>query len=407
MSFWDLVATLRALVAHPGRALLTLTGIVIGAGAIVLTASLIGGGQDALLRTNQRATDADLVRVERHAAPPRERERTSRGLSQRDAAELGRSRAIDGAGVGSESSRALRAEFAGRHKKVTLVSGNASSEQLYRLELAQGRFIDEDDVRAHGRVAVIGAEVWRELCEETPIAKRPEISVGGELFSVVGVLADKPILGSTTGTNIWDRKVLIPETTYRSVERPDGSVDRIYVRRASGLPLETLRAQVEALLMRRHFGVRDFELDDPAKRSNEKNILAVIRVLLLATGLVALFVGGINVMNVMLVTVSERTREIGIRRAVGASRRAVVFQFLWEAAALSLLGGTLGVVSGAGLAALAALVFERALGHWAFAIEPASVLFALGSSVLVGVCFGLLPALRAARVDPIEALRFE
>ena len=221
---------------------------------------------------------------------------------------------------------------------------------------------------------------------------------------MVGVLADKPYVGSTDGTNVWNRKVLVPETTFDSVLSPEQKVERVYVRDPAR-PLGDVVRAAEALLLRRSFGVKSFEVEDSKKRSQEHVILAVIRVLLIGTGLVALLVGGINVMNVMLVSVSERRREIGIRRALGATRRSIVAQFLAESVVLSASGGLIGVLGGAAMAALAALALGRWLGHWTLAIEPWAVISSLVSALGVGVIFGTLPAARAARVDPVLALR--
>jgi putative ABC transport system permease protein len=315
---------MKALFLEPGRTLLTLVGIVIGAGAIVMVAALVAGGQDALLRANQGVTDSDLV-VVRDKAPPREKAwKTQRPLSARDAEELAESRSLAGAAVGSEARRQTLARHGAKEKRITLVSADAESPERYRLEVQAGRFLGAADLHERRRVCVVGHEIWSQLLEGRSIREHEVVvRIDDELFTVVGVLRDRPILGATDGTHIWNRKVMIPETTFRALFDPSSRVQRIYVRAPSEAPVAALRKSVEGLLSRRHFGVRNYEVDDPDKQSNERMILLVIKVLLIGTGLVALFVGGINVMNVMLVNVTERRREIGLRRAVGATRRAI------------------------------------------------------------------------------------
>ena len=401
MRLTDLIGSLGSLAAHPTRALLTLLGIVIGSGFIVLTAALVRGGETALVRSNQSTTDSDLVSISK-AAPPA-RARSYRGLSRTDAAELSESRALTGAWTGTEARRQTHAELGGKKKRITLVSAGTDAPELYRLRVKRGRFFDGDDLGARRRVCVVGDEVWRELAADGALGDSARLTIAGESWAVIGVLADKPYIGSTDGTNVWNRKVLVPETTYDSLLDPKRTVERVYVRDAAR-PLRDVRAAAEALLLRRNFGVKAFEVEDPAKRSQERVILAVIRVLLIGTGLVALVVGGINVMNVMLVSVSERRREIGIRRALGATRRSIVTQFLAEAALLSVTGGLIGVLGGASMAALASLALGKWLGEWTLAIEPWAVIASLASALVVGVIFGTLPAARAAQVDPVLAL---
>jgi putative ABC transport system permease protein len=139
----------------------------------------------------------------------------------------------------------------------------------------------------------------------------------------------------------------------------------------------------------------------------DRLILPIIEMLLLGTGLLSLFVGGINIMNIMLVTVTERTREIGVRRAVGAPPSAILIQFLLEASFIALVGGVIGVLGGVAMTGAASLALARLLGAWKMHVEPWSIALGLSLSLAVGVAFGLVPALRAARLDPVEALRYE
>ncbi len=153
--------------------------------------------------------------------------------------------------------------------------------------------------------------------------------------------------------------------------------------------------------------MKNFKVRKPSSAGQEQLVLDTVKLLLLSTGFFSLFVGGINIMNVMLVTVRERTREIGVRRALGATPRLVLAQFLAEAAAVSLTGGVIGVTLGVGASWAASAVLRQIVGRWSFHVEPWSVALGLGLAVATGVAFGILPARRAAALDPIEALRFE
>jgi putative ABC transport system permease protein len=413
MSPGELLDALRVLFADRARAALTLLGIVIGAGSIVLLASLMSGGEEALIGASQQAVDADLVKIRRDDPPVSERTKTRRSLSRADARLLAGSEVLGGAETGGESDRRTRAVFEGRKKRVSLISGTPGSRTLYGLTVARGRFLGDDDLEDHRRVCVVGAEVWTELLQSHAALGEARIEAEGRLWTVIGVLAKKPILGNTDSTDIWDRRVLVPETTFDAALSPSHTIDRLYVRRrhppapAIVTPMEAFRRVIAATLLRRHLGVHDFKLDQEQGKGQERLILEVIKSLLLATGLIALFVGGINIMNILLVTVTERTREIGIRRAVGASPRRILLQFLIESALLSLIGGLLGVLAGALVAWLASVGLAHLVGSWRFHLEGWSIALGLGLSVLTGLVFGIYPAWRAARLDPIEALRSE
>ncbi|WP_437318573.1 ABC transporter permease [Sorangium sp. So ce385] len=415
MRLADLLHSTRAVVADRTRAALTLLGIIIGTGSIVLLASLLAGGEEALLRASQQAVEADLIQVHPAEVSVKDRRRTRRDLSRDDARALAGSRALGGASALSESARPTEARAGRKKKRVTLVSAAPAAPALYDLELAAGRFLGEADLAARRRVCVVGHEVWAELFGGPPAraaeAEPVHMTADGHVWTVVGVLKDRPILGSTDDTNIWNRKVLVPETTYDALYAPAHTTGRIYVRQdplaAVRSPLAALRGVIDATLLRRHHGVKNFKIEDKDSHAQETLVLDIIKMLLLSTGVVALIVGGINIMNIMLVTVTERTREIGIRRAVGASPRAILLQFLCEAAAVSLLGGALGVLSGVGLSWLAGALLAQVVGRWAFHVELWSIALGLGLSATIGVVFGFYPAYRAARLDPIEALRAE
>jgi putative ABC transport system permease protein len=226
------------------------------------------------------------------------------------------------------------------------------------------------------------------------------------------VLKDKPFVGGEMGTWMWNRRVIVPNTTFDSLYSTTHAVGAIFVRAGAsgsvGDKILAVKNVVESTLLRRHLGVKNFRVDGgEGERSQMNIILMVIKVLLLGTGILSLFVGGINIMNIMLVTVTERTREIGIRRAVGATPTAVMMQFLLEAAFIALTGGVIGVLGGIGLTWLTAFALTHAFGAWPMHIEPWAVTLGLMLSALTGVVFGLFPAWRAARLDPVEALRYE
>jgi putative ABC transport system permease protein len=400
--------------ANRGRTALTLLGIMIGAGSILLLASLLRGGEEALVSTAQNATDADLVRVDKDEPATKDLQKTRRELSQGDAELLDGSPLLPGAQVATERGRwMIQATHGKKKKQISLVASAPVARQLYKLDVAQGRFLGEDDLRERRRVCVVGINVWRELLGATPSLDDLAVTVEGVQWSVVGVLANKPSMGgSAQGPWLWNNKVLVPRTTFDATFYGQHQVDRVFVRVGGSGPLDPRlaagRAAIEATLLRRHFGVHNFKVDRWAKnRQQEELIFSVIKILLLGTGLLSLFVGGINIMNIMLVTVTERTREIGVRRAIGANPTSILMQFLLESAFIALTGGVIGVVGGLALAAGVAALLTHLLGAWNMHVEAWSIALGLGLSVTTGVVFGLFPAWRASRLDPVEALRYE
>ena len=401
MRLADRLRSLDAAFAHRARAALTLLGLVVGSASIVLLASLLHGGEEYLVHANQEASGEDVAEAYREEPPPSQRERTTRGLSRADAAAVAAARPADL--VAAESSFDAFARFAGRKKRVAVVSSGAATMELYRLKLDRGRALDDEDRRRGSRACVIGAEVYEDLVRAGSLDGL-RLEIDGHLFSVVGVLAKKPMLGHTDSTYIWDRKVLIPETTYDALYAEGHDVDRIYAR-SDAASRDASRGALRGVVLRRHFGVANFTLAKDESGGMEALVLNVIRVLLLGTGGLSLLASGINIMNVLLVTVAERTREIGLRRAIGASGRSILVQFLLESLTLAFGGGAVGVAVGVVLAAATAAAARAALGHWELAIVPWSLALGLTLALGTGLIFGLLPAWRAAKLAPIDALR--
>ena len=398
--------------ANRGRTALTLVGIMIGAGSIVLLASLLTGGQQALLDHDQEATGSDVVQVDSDEVPVQQTQKTRRELGRDDDRTLAASPVLPGAHVTSEKDRWTTAHVHKLKKRTALTGVEPVAMSLHRLTVAAGRFITSDDLREGDRVCVIGANVARELFPDGGPLGQP-VTVDGVEWTVVGVLANKPGFGGGDGPWMWNSKILVPRSTFDAVFDNEHTVDEVFVKIADGsapLPvrIDLARKVIDSSLLRRHYGVQNFKVDRESQDAEQFNtIVTVIKILLLGTGLLSLFVGGINIMNIMLVTVTERTREIGVRRAIGANPSSIMMQFLLESAVIALAGGLIGIFGGIGLSWTTAAILTKMLGGWKLHIEPWSIALGLGLSVSTGVIFGIFPAWRAAKLDPVEALRYE
>jgi putative ABC transport system permease protein len=272
-------------------------------------------------------------------------------------------------------------------------------------EVEGGRSFEPEEATRGSQVALLGQTVSRELFpDQDPIGR--EVRIRNVPFRVIGVLAKK---GQSTAGQDQDDVLLIPLVAGRRVlgsnQVKSRSVAAILVKVREGLDINQAQDEVQSLVRQRHrlqplqdddFTVKNLSAVTSAKEAGARTL----SILLASVALVSLATGGIGILNIMLVSVTERTREIGIRLAVGARRKDILWQFIIEAIGLSIIGGVIGVTVGA----VASLIFSH-LADWSLIIDPWSVTLAVTSSVLVGVFFGWYPALRASRLQPVDAIR--
>jgi putative ABC transport system permease protein len=400
------VESLRALARNKVRSGLAMLGIAVAV-AIVITVIALGRASIAASEAELDKLGDSLVWVEagsRNAAGVRTGSHGTTTLTARDADALRREIALV-----KDVSENVDGGFqvvARDHNWQTRWRGVAPSYQaIKRWDMARGRYFDDDETEHAARVIVIGETVRRELfADGDPIGEL--VRIRGLGFEVIGVLAPKG--QSATGQD-QDDTVMMPWTTAmkRIVGKDQTWLDDILCSARSTDAIAPATAQIQELLRQRHHiepgAEDDFNIRHPEELLQARiKTSKTLRLMLLGLAGIAMVVGGIGVMNVMLASVSQRVTEIGLRSALGARPAAIQLQFLGEAVALSLLGGTLGV----GLGEITGYVFEDKLG-WQLAMSPEISAIAVGVSVLAGVVFGLYPAVRAARVDPIVALRTE
>ena len=377
------------------RAALTMLGVVIGVASVV---ALVGVGQGSTSNITARLSTLGTNLLTISAA--RANGGATSTLTLADATAIGSIPGI--AGIAPESTTQATVGADGETTTTSIVGTTADYANVRAFDVWQGAFLTDTQVERRLRVAVLGATTATDLgLDESAIGT--DITIGGIPFRLVGILQAK---GGATFQDP-DDQVVIPIGVAQKYFVGDDAVRTIGVSVAEQSQMTTVQAQITALLRTRHglaaADTADFNIFDQAQLlATASSITGTLTLLLGGIASIALIVGGIGIMNIMLVSVRERTREIGIRKAVGARGRDILAQFLIEALTLSVLGGLLGIALGLAVSALVARV-----GNISFAISPATLVVALLFSLAVGIVFGVWPARQAARLDPITALRYE
>jgi putative ABC transport system permease protein len=398
-----LAVALQSIRANMLRSVLTMLGIIIGVGAVITMVALGSGAQKAV-QDRIAALGANVFTVTAGQASVGGVRITDRTiLSTDDYDALQRDARLLKAVV-PEMQQSLQVKYGNQNSNLNIVGTTANYTEVKNYTLPYGRMFTQGEDQARQRYAVLGASVPKMLSGNPAGMIHQTLLIKGIPFEVIGVLSEK---GSAGGFGNPDEQILIPLETARYRVFGSNRLRTFSIQVKDSVPIEQGMVDLERVLRREHKirpgGDNDFTI------RNQQDVLAtqeqatqVFTSLLASIAAVSLLVGGIGIMNIMLVSVTERTREIGVRKALGATRLNILMQFLIEALTLCLLGGILGILLGIATAILLSRVMQ-----WNTLISPMAVGIAFAFSAAVGLFFGIWPARRASRLDPIIALRYE
>lgn len=392
-----------SLIANKLRSLLTMLGIIIGVAAVIALVS-IGNGVKQDIEDSISSLGSNLL-VVLPGAPRTPGARSSQGsMKSLKISDYEAIAKLEGVKAASPMTNGSYVVIYQNKNWTTSVAGvNSNFQDVNNWTMTSGRFFSDKNVQNRERVAVVGETVVKNLfTDEDPVGK--EIRVKNIPFRVIGVLKSK---GNGTMGNDQDDTVLIPYTT--SMERVEGIdyLRRVYVVAKDDEGIDRLQADIENLLRVRH-NIKDTNLDD----FNIQNMKSIMETVAQTTGTFTLFlgavaaislvVGGIGIMNIMLVSVTERTREIGVRKALGATYSVIVTQFLIEAVVISLIGGFIGIAFGIGASKVIGMVSGMST-----IVSVPTIIMSFAFSMAIGLIFGIYPARKAAKLNPIDALHYE
>jgi putative ABC transport system permease protein len=403
MLFGEIViVALQSIRANLFRATLTMLGIIIGVGAVI-TMLAAGAGAQKRIDDQIASLGANVLTVNSASFFAGGVSRNQQTLVVDDVDALAAdARYLDA--VVPEIQNRGQLKFNNVNTNARLTGTTAQFIDIFNYKLAAGRFFTTTEDEQRRRVVIIGSDIPGRLDVDPKDLLGKVISVNGQPFDVIGILES---VGGGFGNQSPDFSAFIPLRTAEQRVMGSKKLDDISVRVKQGDSVERAMVDIERVLRREHKLLpgrpNDFSIIDRREfLETQQEAQQTFTILLASIAGVSLLVGGIGIMNIMLVSVTERTREIGIRMALGATRFTVLLQFLVESVTLCLLGGVLGILLGSG----AASTLSRVAG-WEVFVSPASIVLAFAFSVGVGLFFGIWPARRAARLDPIEALRYE
>jgi putative ABC transport system permease protein len=405
---------LENLRAHKLRSILTMLGMIFGVAAVVAMLSIGAGAQQEVMSFIEQLGVRNLI-IEAKEAPDGQTlqkvRKLSSGLSFQDLRIIQTN--LDGISAASPRKRFTPSKLLPRPLSTDLpvVYGVAPSyKSILNLQVASGRFFDEAETTAAAPVAVLGEAAAATLFgADDPVGQY--VKVNDQWFRVIGVAGPQlTVQSDVAGIPAQDRNNIIYVPLYSSVLRlEDGQsaqkdeIDGIYLQMNQGADITGAAALLRGILDVAHRGAGDFTIVSPAELlAEQRRTQRIFEMVMVAIASISLLVGGIGIMNIMLASVLERTREIGVRRAIGARQRDVVRQFLIETTIISLTGGVAGILLGVGLSQLIGV-----LAGWSTIVTTGSIVLAFGVSVFIGIVFGLYPAVRASRLDPVKALHYE
>lgn len=403
--------SLRGLVDHKFRSFLTMLGIIFGVASVITMLSIgEGAKREAIAKYQDLGVNNIIIREKKMSDQELEevRARFSQGLSIQDAQVI--KEIVPGVvNVASQAEISAEIRHSDRSVKSTVIGITPEFIEMLNYTTGKGVFINREHYDRGLKVCVLGAGVAAELFRnEEPLGQM--VKIEDQWLEVVGVLESKTLFTETVGelaARDLNTDVYLPLSTFLNRFTPPNvlasQIQQITVQMdGSGKLMESSKL-IDAILMRHHFNNADFNIVVPFELlKQEEKERQIYNFLLAAIAAISLLVGGIGIMNIMLATVMERTREIGIRRAVGAKKADIMSQFVTEAVAISITGGLIGVILGVTLSLSVSLFTDVSTF-----IRPYSIFIAFGFSVLVGISFGYLPAKNAANLKPIDSIRYE
>lgn len=392
--------SLRALRSNPVRSFLTALGMVIGTASVILVVTISLTSRDYILEQIQ-GIGSNMIFAYYEAGGQSTVHSDSDYIKSADVdavrEQLG-SRIIAATGVMTNYDRMI---IGNKEEDIAVIGSDQYYRSVRNLIVSTGRFMDASDVALRQKVALLTDKLAERLYGSRSGAVGQIIKVHGLQFTVVGTFREK--VESFGQTELARETVLIPITVLRyfaTVER----IDPMYVQVKSPDDVESVTGVVRQILESRHRAGARYRVENLTAILNAaKNIALILTLVLILVSAIALVISGIGIMNIMLVTVTERTREIGLRMAVGASRHEILLQFLTEAVLVSLSGGVIGILAGISIP----LSVQFFVDNIRIPISPVAIMVAFGVSCAVGLIFGMLPANRASRLNPTEALRYE
>ncbi len=389
MNIWQTVKlAVAGIRANKLRSFLTMLGVIIGVAAVIVLVS-IGEGTSKSVTGQIQGLGSNLVSI-----TIRNNE-TPVSLSYDEIMDWKARPGI--LGIAPVINGNVSVKYGNKKYDTSLEGINSDYEQVRNFHVQQGRFVIPTDLSFRQKIVLLGTEVARQLFGQIdPVGET--VKINGENFKVVGLLEEKG--GAAFGSN--DDKVMIPLTTAERLLNSKG-IRTVYVQAASAEDVDSVVAQLDNLLYKKIKNTDAYRVFNQAEMLATVNqVTGTLTVMLGGIAGISLLVGGIGIMNIMLVSVTERTREIGIRKAIGGKRRDILRQFLIEALVVSSSGGVLGILAGLGGARIIGSVMSIETG-----VSLQIIGLAFGFAVLVGIVFGIYPANKAAKLNPIEALRFQ
>ena len=404
--------SVQGLQSHKLRSFLTMLGIIFGVAAVIAMLSIgEGAKQEALEQIKLMGIDNVIVRdtgvTGGDASAEEQRSNFSLGLDLEDAAAAAEVLPSVTA-VAPQKEYALTASYGDQSVQTTVLATTPDYSRIYNFRPVSGAFITDMDIRDRAQVCVLGAGIKEDLFYyRDPVGQK--IRLGDEWFTVVGVMERRAVSAGTSSDVVnrdVNRDVYVPISSAHSrFELPAlaSQVDQLTLKVGDPARINETAVILNRMLVRRHNGVQDFRIIIPEELLRQsQETQRIFNIVMGAIAGISLLVGGIGIMNIMLATVLERTKEIGIRRAVGATRRDIMSQFLVESIFLSFLGGLIGIGLGFGLTKIISLYAQ-----WSTIVSSFAVVLSFGVSAAVGIVFGAYPAAKAAKLDPIESLRYE